>query len=77
MSCVFAFVVVQWQSQVFLWYVPMWHKVRWRLLDYQNGSTCLIKKDSAKGAESIYLRDVPMEVRKKEAKKPLFLIRYE
>jgi len=51
-------------------------------LDYQNGSTCLIKKDSAKSQESlayenVCLRDVPLEVRKEEAKKPLFLTRYE
>ena len=49
-------------------------------MDYQNGSTCLIKKVSAKGRETlayVCLRDVPLEVRKKEAKKPLFLIRYE
>jgi hypothetical protein len=40
----------------------------------------LIKKESLKGEERleyVCLRDVPLEVRRKEAKKPLFLIRYE
>ena len=40
----------------------------------------LIKKDSAEGEigwRKYALRDVPLEVRRKEAKKPLFLIRYE
>jgi hypothetical protein len=46
-------------------------------LGYHSGSACLKKKVSAKGEESICLSDVPLEVRKKEAKKPLFLIRYE
>ena len=49
-------------------------------MDYPNGSTCLIKKDSAKGEERleyVSLKDVPLEVRRKEAKKPLFLTRYE
>jgi hypothetical protein len=49
-------------------------------MDYSNGSTCLIKKDSANGKERleyVCLRDVPLEVRRKEAKKPLFLTRYE
>jgi hypothetical protein len=49
-------------------------------VDYQNGDACLIRKDSAKGEERlecISLNDVPLEVRRKEAKKPLFLTRYE
>jgi hypothetical protein len=51
-------------------------------LDYPNGATCLTKKDPSKGEETltyayVCLRDVPLEVRKKEAKKPLFLTRYE
>jgi len=49
-------------------------------LDCQNGSSCLIKTDPEKREEKetyVQLRDVPLEVRKKEAKKPLFLIRYE
>jgi hypothetical protein len=54
--------------------------VRCGCMDYQNGSTCLIKKDSAKDGErleQVSLRDVPLEIRRKEAKKPLFLVRYE
>jgi hypothetical protein len=50
-------------------------------MGYQNGATCLIKKnsgaESADKLEQTSLKDVPIEVRKREAKKPLFLIRYE
>ena len=55
-------------------------------MDYQNekSSTSLNKNfDRAKRErlseklESISLKDVPLEDRRKEAKKPLFLIRYE
>jgi hypothetical protein len=49
-------------------------------MNYSNGSTCLVRKDGAKSGErleNVSLRDVPLEVRRKEAKKPLFLIRYE
>ena len=50
-------------------------------MDYQNGATCLIKKNSEAESddrlEQVSLKDVPIEVRKREAKKPLFLIRYE
>jgi hypothetical protein len=49
-------------------------------MNYPNGSTCLIKKDSVNGeerVECVSLKDVPLEVRRKEAKKPLFLTRYE
>ena len=55
-------------------------------MDYQNEkSSMLLNKnfDRAKRGrlseklESISLRDVPLEDRRKEAKKPLFLIRYE
>jgi hypothetical protein len=49
-------------------------------MDYQNGASCLIKKCSAKvGATlaQVSLKDVPLEVRRKEARKPLFLTRYE
>lgn len=50
-------------------------------MDYQNGATCLIKKDFANGKadrlEPVSLKDVPLEVRRKEARKPLFLTRYE
>ncbi len=56
------------------------------LMDYQNEkSSSLLNKnfDRAKRVhlsqklESVSLRDVPLEDRRKEAKKPLFLIRYE
>jgi hypothetical protein len=46
-------------------------------MDYPNGSTCLIRKDSVNDeerVECVSLKDVPLEVRRKEAKKPLFLI---
>ena len=55
-------------------------------MDYQNEeSSILLNKnfDRAKRGrvteklEGISLRDVPFEERRKEAKKPLFLIRYE
>ena len=49
-------------------------------MSYQNGATCFLRKDSAKGEErleGVSLRDVPLEIRRKEAKKPLFLTRYE
>lgn len=49
-------------------------------MDYPNGSTCLVKRDPAKDGDRLEfacLRDVPLEIRRKEAKKPLFLKRYE
>ncbi len=50
-------------------------------MDCKNGETCLIRKvsvaESDERLEQVSLRDVPLEDRKKEAKKPLFLIRYE
>jgi hypothetical protein len=49
-------------------------------MDYQNGASCLLKKCSAKVEETlaqISLKDVPLEVRRREARKPLFLTRYE
>ena len=50
-------------------------------MGYQNSSTCLIKKgpDIDKDIKIEYpsLKDVPMEIRHKEAKKPLYLTRYE
>ncbi len=49
-------------------------------MDYQNGTSCVIKRDSSKVEErfeNVCLKDVPLEVRRKEAKKPLFLNRYE
>ena len=49
-------------------------------MDYQNGSTCLIKRENEKGGEkleNIRLKDAPLELRRIEAKEPLFLTRYE
>ncbi len=50
-------------------------------MDYLNGKSRVIKKDFVNGendkSETVYLKDVPLEVRRKEAKKPLFLTRYE
>jgi len=49
-------------------------------MNYQNDASCLLKKCSAKVEETlaqVSLKDVPLEVRRKEARKPLFLIRYE
>jgi hypothetical protein len=49
-------------------------------MDYQNGASCLLKKCSAKvGATlaQVSLKEMPLEARRKEARKPLFLIRYE
>jgi hypothetical protein len=50
-------------------------------IDFQNGETYLIKKvstaENVDRLEPSSLKDVPIEDRKKEAKKPLFLIRYE
>ena len=49
-------------------------------MDCINGKSVYHKKDQvevdARLAE-VSLKDVPLEVRRKEAKKPLFLIRYE
>jgi hypothetical protein len=69
-----------WQSQEYLWYFSVLLLGRWKSLGDQTGSTTLLKKDSAKVEESlifIYLKDVPLEDRRKEAEKPLFLTRYE
>ncbi|MGD0996290.1 MAG: hypothetical protein ABR909_12300 [Candidatus Bathyarchaeia archaeon] len=55
-------------------------------MDYQIEKSCMLLNknfDRAKRGrlsqklECISLRDVPLEVRREEAKKPLFLIRYE
>ncbi len=50
------------------------------IMDYRNGKFVYLKKRHVKIEESlaqVALKDVPLEVRRKEAKKPLFLIRYE
>jgi hypothetical protein len=44
-------------------------------MDYPNGKTGYSKKVVAESAVS--LKDVPLEVRRQEAGKPLFLNRYE
>ena len=57
---------------------------RW-LMDYRNQKSSVLKEnfDGAKRdllgeeLESTSLRDVPLEDRRKEAKKPLYLVRYE
>ncbi len=50
-------------------------------MDYPSGESRFIKKDFGNGkgerVEYVSLRDVPLEVRRKEAGKPLFLTRYE
>ena len=50
-------------------------------MDYKNGvEACLLKKDSEENMNTSHrksLRDIPLEVRRKDAKKPLFLFRYE
>jgi hypothetical protein len=54
-------------------------------MDGQNQKSCLLKnnfeddKTQRLGGklQAVSLRDIPLEVRRKEAKKPLFLIRYE
>jgi hypothetical protein len=49
-------------------------------MDYKSGESIYLKKSHAKVEEmltQVSLKDVPLEVRRKEAKKPLFLERYE
>jgi len=53
-----------------------------RVMDYQNQETATLKKGFGTrrerfGGKSISIRDIPLEIRRKEAKKPLFLTRYE
>ena len=56
-----------------------------RVLDCQNGKSSLIQKsfDRAKkerlsrNIATVSLKDMSIETRRREAKKPLFLIRYE
>jgi|GEM_PF-1364842 len=50
------------------------------LLDYPNGNNGYSKRTpggQGQKLECISLKDVPLEVRRQEAKKPLFLKRYE
>ncbi len=44
------------------------------MMDYPNGKAGYSKKD---GGVPVSLKDVPLEVRRQEAEKPLFLTRYE
>ncbi|MGA3291010.1 MAG: hypothetical protein ABSD42_12315 [Candidatus Bathyarchaeia archaeon] len=56
-------------------------------MDYQNEKPVMLLHKNLDGAKRrrlseklelvVALKDVPLEVRRKEAKKPLFLIRYE
>ena len=46
-------------------------------MDYPNGKAGYSKKDFNGKLEQVSLKDVPLEVRRQEAKKPLFLTRYE
>jgi hypothetical protein len=49
-------------------------------MDYPNGKTGYSKRDmpgKCEQLETVSLKDVPLEVRREEAKKPLFLTRYE
>jgi len=49
-------------------------------MDYGDEKSVYFKKKPLKieaDLTEVVLKDVPLEVRKKEAKKPLFLIRYE
>jgi hypothetical protein len=56
-------------------------------MDYQNDESCILLNKYSDGAKRgrlnekfqlvVALKDVPLEERRKEAKKPLFLIRYE
>jgi hypothetical protein len=49
------------------------------MVDYPNGKTGYSKKGTQKTGqhENMSLKDVPLEVRRQEAKKPLYLTRYE
>ena len=74
-------IVVVWlQSQVYILNVG---RVPYMgmAMDYPNGKSRLIRKDFSNGrGEGIdhnSLKDVPLEVRRKEARRPLFLTRYE
>ena len=49
-------------------------------MDYPNGKEGYSKKENngkCQRFEQVSLKDVPLEVRRQEAKKPLFLNRYE
>jgi hypothetical protein len=44
---------------------------------YPKGKTGYLKKAENRGEPAVSLKDVPLEVRRQEAGKPLFLNRYE
>jgi hypothetical protein len=46
-------------------------------MDYPIGKTGFSKRDDSGKYEPASLKEVPLEVRREEAKKPLFLTRYE
>jgi hypothetical protein len=50
-------------------------------MEPQNREACLFKESSKQSrnekGHNISLRDIPLKVRRKDARKPLFLIRYE
>jgi hypothetical protein len=50
-------------------------------MDYPNGESKPVKKNFAdakrESLKDVTLKDVPLEDRRKEARKPLFLTRYE
>jgi len=49
-------------------------------MDYRDEKSVYLKKNPVKieaDLTQVVLKDVPLEVRKKEAKQPLFLLRYE
>ena len=50
-------------------------------MDCRKGDSCFLKKspkqDENVSVQTVFLRDIPLEVRRNDAGKPLFLIRYE
>jgi len=54
--------------------------VRCECMDYKQGKSVHLKKGHVKVGvllTQVSLKDLPLEVRRKEAQKPLFLTRYE
>ncbi len=55
--------------------------LRSEVMDIPRGKTRVLRKDfvewKSEMAEYVSLKDVPLEIRRKEARKPLFLTRYE
>jgi hypothetical protein len=46
-------------------------------MDYPNGKAVCVQKVCNYEIVQVSLADVPLEIRRQEAKKPLFLVRYE